>query len=69
MKNESKLAELIEAADAAYRDVRVHVISCLAPPARVDLTQLTLEQHAALLALEQAETELTLYREDTYLAH
>ena len=66
MNGDHRLAELVAAADAAYQDVRVHIINNLPAPARIDLTTLDRDQCDALLALERAEAELANYREEMY---
>lgn len=66
-KPDTNLAQLVDAADAAYQDVRTHIIDLLPPPARIDLTALDRNQRDALLELERAETELKLYRQRMYL--
>jgi hypothetical protein len=66
MTRDPNLAQLVDAADAAYQDVRLHIIDLLPPPARIDLMRLDRDQRDALLELERAETELKLYRQRMY---
>jgi hypothetical protein len=66
MTRDPNLAQLVDAADEAYQDVRMHIVDLLPLPARIDLTQLDRDQRHALLELERAETELKLYRQRMY---
>jgi hypothetical protein len=67
MKDDPSLDQLIDAADAAYQDVRINVIDYLPPPARIDLDQLSRKQRNVVLELERAETALKRYREQMYV--
>jgi hypothetical protein len=68
MDRDYRLPRLIEAADDAYRLVRIEIINQLPPAAPIDLGSLTGHQRRTLKALQHAETELARYREREYAA-
>jgi hypothetical protein len=57
---------LLDAAESAYARVQLEILDRLAPPARIDLTQLDANQRWALSELDRAESDISAYRERCY---